>query len=221
MQITRIDQALIGLTLVLVVGMGAAGWMWLTPPDERVATASGSSALGGGAVTSTVPPPAPAASQRIDYGSGGSGTAIVVDVQGAVVRPGLYHLVAGARVGDAIAAAGGYDSSVDLDAAATELNLAALLQDGEKVVVPRLRAPDAGGAEPGDTGDGEASGGLVDVNTADAAALEELPGIGPVTVERILAAREEAPFTSLEEMVERDVINNGQLEKIRDLATAG
>ncbi len=208
MPLSRIDQLLVAMAAMLVVALGGIGWALVARGSESPAPVDPQVAI-----TQPDPgaPAAPAASAQPLW--------IVVDVQGAVVRPGLYHLDPAARVGDAIAAAGGYDSSVDLDAAAMDLNLAARLSDGEKVVVPRLGPADDGAATSGDGGSSD--GGLVNVNTADAAELEELPGIGPVTAEKIIAAREEQPFQSLEEMVERDVINNGQLEKIRDLATAG
>lgn len=214
MQIGRVDQVLIAAVVILVVGLGAVGWLFVTESTPSpVSTSDGSGVVvDGGDVALSSPAAGPGTASS-------SGAPIVVDVEGAVLRPGLYHLVSGARVGDAIAAAGGYDSSVDLDAAALELNLAGLLEDGEKIVVPRLRAPDDGAADSEGDG-GEAGDGLVNVNTADAGTLEELPGIGPVTVEKILAAREEEPFASLEEMVERGVLNNGQLDDIRELATA-
>ena len=213
MQVTRVDQVLLGVAALLLLGLGVIGWSALAADTDGPAPSD----AGQPGIAVIDPAAGPVASTPQAPVS----TTIVVDVQGAVLRPGLYHLVAGARVGDAIAAAGGYDSSVDLDAAAIELNLAALLNDGDKIIVPRLQPEAAGGSAGGDTqGSGE-GGGLVNVNTADAAALEALPGIGPVTVDKIIAAREEAPFQSLDEMVERGVINRGQLDKIRDLATTG
>lgn len=153
---------------------------------------------------------------------------IVVDVAGAVAQPGLLELAAGSRVGDAIAAAGGYASDADLDAAAATLNLAQRLGDGEQVRVPRVgettaAPPPAGGtggsaaAAPGDS----TGGGLVNLNTATPEELEALPGIGPVTVQKIVAARQERPFSSLDDAVQRGVIHRGQLEDIREVATAG
>jgi hypothetical protein len=70
-------------------------------------------------------------------------------------------------------------------------------------------------------GGATAGGGKVNINTATPEELEALPGIGAVTVQKIVAARQERPFTSLEDAVERGVIHNGQLEDIRELATAG
>lgn len=144
-----------------------------------------------------------------------SSEAVVVDVEGAVLRPGIIELPTGSRVADAIEAAGGYGPHVDLTAAAGQVNLAAVLRDGQQIVVPL-----AGGSTTGGSGNGGA-GGLVDLNTATPEALDALPGIGPVTVQKIVAARTEQPFSSLEEMVTRKVLTNAQVDKIRDLVTLG
>ena len=147
---------------------------------------------------------------------------VVVDVQGAVAEPGVRELPAGSRIADAIAAAGGYGTDADLAAAATAVNLAQPLADGQQVRVPRIgdgaAAEGSGGPAPGAP---SAGGGLVDLNTATPEELEALPGIGPVTVQKIVAARQEAPFASLEDAVERGVLNRGQLEDIQGVATAG
>jgi len=100
---------------------------------------------------------------------------------------------------------------VNLEAAAAGLNLAAALADGQQIVVPVAGSGPAAGDGPGE--------GLVNLNTADAAALDALPGIGPVTVQKILAARTEQPFGTLDELVERKVLTASQLDKIRDLVT--
>jgi competence protein ComEA len=139
---------------------------------------------------------------------------LVVDVEGAVLRPGIFELPAGSRVADAIEAAGGYGPDADLAAAAAQVNLAALLHDGQQLVVPTL------GVASGGSGGGEA-GGLVNLNSASPEALDALPGIGPVTVQKIVAARSEQPFASLEEMVTRKVLTTSQVDKIRDLVTLG
>jgi competence protein ComEA len=143
---------------------------------------------------------------------------LVVDVQGAVNEPGLHELPAGSRVGDAIAAAGGYSTAVDVAAAAAELNLAAKLADGEKVRVPRLgdtasaaEAPQSPGTAPGS--------GLVNLNTATPEQLDTLPGVGPVTAAKIIDAREQAPLASVDELLERGVVGPATLEKIRELVT--
>lgn len=113
---------------------------------------------------------------------------IVVAVMGRVERPGLVEVPAGARVADAIAAAGGVLPDTDL----STLNLARKLVDGELITVG---LPEATG--------GAATGGRVNLNTATAAELEELPGVGPVLAQRIIAYREKnGGFRSVEELKE-------------------
>lgn len=143
---------------------------------------------------------------------------LVVDVEGAVMRPGIIELPAGSRVADAVEAAGGYAPEADLPAAAAQVNLAAVVRDGQQIVVPVI-GESTGSGGPG--GGGGAGGGLVDLNTASPEALDALPGIGPVTVQKIVAARGEQPFGSLEELVTRKVLTTAQLDKIRDLVTLG
>ena len=155
------------------------------------------------------------------------GAPIVVDVQGGVAEPGVRELPAGSRVADAIAAAGGYATDADLAAAATAINLAQALTDGEQIRVPRIgdtSAAGAGGPRPTsrDRRRRERRRWRAgDLNTATPEELEALPGIGPVTVQKIVAARQEQPFASLEDAVQRGVINRGQLEDIQAVATAG
>jgi competence protein ComEA len=139
---------------------------------------------------------------------------IVVDVAGAVARPGVLRLQDGDRVADAIEAAGGYGPRVDLAATARSLNLAQPLVDGSKVLVPELGAQHMiAGAPSGD--------GLIDLNTADQAALESLPGIGPVTAGRIMAARDEQAFVTLEDLRERGLVGDAVFQDIRDLVRVG
>jgi competence protein ComEA len=198
----------------------AAAWMLLSP------TVGSPSIDQGGALfvrSSGAPSAVPAAS------SPAASTMVVVDVQGAVAQPGIRELRAGARVADAIDAAGGYAADADLAAAATAINLASPLVDGGQVRVPRVgeavaAAPAAGAsAAPagGSASGGSAPGGPVNLNSATPEELEALPGIGPVTVQKIVAARQEKPFASLQDAVDRGVINRGQLEDIQGLATAG
>ena len=158
----------------------------------------------------------PFASVSASFGPGAS-EVLVVDVEGAVLRPGIIELPPGSRVADAIAAAGGYAGEADLAAAAAQVNLAAVLRDGQQIVVPIIGVPAAGGG----SSSGGAGGGLTDLNSATPEALDALPGIGPVTVQKIVAARAEQPFRSLEELVTRKVLTNAQLDKIRDLVTLG
>jgi len=146
---------------------------------------------------------------------------IVVDVQGAVVRPGVHRLAAGSRVGDAIAIAGGYSAQVDIEAAAGLLNLAAQLTDGAKIHVPargEITSATAVPQQPGSTLPGGATG-LINVNSAGPDELDRLPGIGPVTAAKIIAARDQAPFASVDELLSRQVVGASTFEKIRALVT--
>lgn len=193
---------------------------------DRIAVAALCTALGGvglGAwlVLSIGTSPAPAASGLIDpFASADSTVApttahlLIVDVEGAVLRPGIIQLPAGSRVADAVAAAGGYGPDADLKAAAAQVNLAALVRDGQQIVVPGLGVPAASAG-------GGTIGGLVNLNSASSSALDALPGIGPVTVQKIVAARTEKPFGSVDELVTRKVLTKAQLDKIRDLVTVG
>jgi competence protein ComEA len=134
---------------------------------------------------------------------------IVVDVEGAVARPGVVRLASGTRVADAIAAAGG--STPDADPAA--LNKAAILRDGARVYVPRYgETPPAGSA-------GSESERKIDINHASAAEIESLPGIGPSTAARIVRARELRAFTKVEELQTRGLVTARVLSDIRDLVT--
>ena len=146
---------------------------------------------------------------------------LVVDVQGAVLKPGVQRLPAGSRVGDAIAAAGGYGPRVDAERAAAELNLAAPVADGDRIVVPARGDPasGAGGSDGGADGGGGSEGRLVDLNTASESELDALPGVGPVTVGKILDARAERPFASVDELRERKIVGAATFEKLRDLVT--
>lgn len=134
---------------------------------------------------------------------------IVVDVEGAVVRPGVVRLAPGARVADAVAAAGG--TTPDADPAA--LNRAAIVRDGARVYVPHYgETPPAGSV-------GSESERKVDINHASAAEIESLPGIGPSTAARIVRAREQRAFAKVEELQTRGLVTARVLADIRDLVT--
>ncbi|HEV8546570.1 MAG TPA: ComEA family DNA-binding protein [Candidatus Limnocylindrales bacterium] len=148
------------------------------------------------------------------------GVLLVIDVQGAVLRPGVIRLVAGSRVGDAIEAAGGFGPRVDADRAGRELNLAAALNDGDRIVVPsRDDPPASNGGSNGPVGSGGSGGSLVDLNTATASELDALPGIGPVTAKKILDARAEKPFASIDDLRDRKLVGASVFDKIHDLVT--
>jgi competence protein ComEA len=146
---------------------------------------------------------------------------ILVDVGGAVARPGLYRLPVGSRVGDAIEAAGGYSPALDVELAGIRLNLAERLDDGAKIHVPRRGEQAVESTAPPVGGGGAPVNGLIEVNSADQATLETLPGIGPATAAKIIAARLEAPFASVDDLLARKVVGPATFEKIRDLVTVG
>lgn len=143
------------------------------------------------------------------------GGVLVVEIVGAVVDPGVYRLPAGSRIGDLVAAAGGFGARVDTTRADHDLNQAALLHDGDQVRVPSRDDPEVAGGGSGAPASAGTGDGLVDLNQATAAELDALPGIGPVTIERIVAAREEAPFTSVEDLRTRGLLGEKTFERIR------
>lgn len=138
---------------------------------------------------------------------------IVVHVAGAVARPGLVRLPSGARVADALAAAGGPAQGADLD----RLNLAAPLADGTRLYVPFVGQPvpaDVGLSTPGTDAKGPTA--VVDLNTATATELESLPGIGPATAQAILDYRaRRGRFRSVEELLAVRGIGPAKLAALR------
>jgi competence protein ComEA len=155
-------------------------------------------------------------------GSAGTGGDLVVAVAGAVAHPGLYRLPARSRVGDAIAAAGGFAGTVDAAGADRDLNLAAIVHDGDKVRVPMRGEPAGNGATTSSPPGGDSGGGptaLIDLNRATAEQLDTLPGVGPATAAKIIAAREQRPFASIDDLGARKVVGAATLEKLRPLVT--
>ena len=166
----------------------------------------------------------------------------VVYVAGAVVRPGVYELVPGARVEAALRAAGGALPGADLEA----VNLARPVEDGEEIAVPRpgeLARASSAGAEPGESGgrrkrrhrhraggergaarrqEKEPPAEPVDVNAASAEELETLPGIGPSLAERIVTFREtNGPFGSTGDLLDVNGMNDRRLEEIAPFIRTG
>jgi competence protein ComEA len=155
--------------------------------------------------------------------AGSSGALLVIDVQGAVVRPGVVRLVSGSRVADAIAAAGGYSPRVAGDRVASALNLAALLRDGDQIRVPsRDDAPGPSTRPATASGGAAGSGGpkaQLDLNEATAEELDALPGVGPVTAAKIVAARAEQPFVTVDDLRTRKLVGASTFDKLKDLVT--
>ena len=207
--------AQVGLVCVLVsVGLLAGAWFLVRAggagadgelaPPRAVATVSPTPSATG----ATPAEPASSAAGTAVGSTPSEGDQIVVDVVGKVRRPGIVVLPAGARVVDAVRAAGGIRRGVDR----TQVNLARLLTDGEQVVVGVGAAPPVGGST-STTAPG--AGGLVNLNTADQATLETLPGVGPVTAAAILEWRaEHGAFTAVEELLEVSGIGDATLAEI-------
>jgi competence protein ComEA len=138
---------------------------------------------------------------------------IKVDVSGAVIHPDVYEFPVGSRIEDAIAAAGGFTTTVSTSFVSQKLNLSAKLTDGQKIYIPfnsdaqiyilnQNSGPDVAGATT-----------LIAINSATLPQLDQLPGVGPVTAQKIIDNR---PFQSLEELVSRKVLSGAVFEKIKD-----
>jgi competence protein ComEA len=213
------------LVLAVVLAIGGTDPVVTIPGGSDGPTASGA---GGGIGASA--------------GPGATGDGLVVEVAGAVARPGLYHLTGGARVADAITAAGGYGPRVDAARATATINLAARIADGDRILVPSRddssSAPVTGGGSPAGSGGGSGAGGSgsaggagaggagaggagakLDLNVATEAELDTLPGIGPVTAAKIVAARAQQRFGSVDELRERKLVGATTFAKLRDLVT--
>jgi competence protein ComEA len=190
--LTRRQLALYAAGLVVIVLLGAR---YLGRDDETAAGAA----------------PAREPAIRVERSGGGR---LTVHVAGAVRRPGLYRLRAGARVADAVERAGGATRRAEL----TGLNLAAKLEDGRQVIVP-ARASAAQAAAPGAAAPGAAEG-PINLNTATLDELDQLDGIGPATAEKILEYRQEhGGFGSIEDLGQVPGIGDKRLATLREQVT--
>ena len=147
--------------------------------------------------------------QPLEIHFDGPSAEIKVQVDGAVQNPGVYPLSEGSRIEDALAAAG---SATD-DANLAAINLAQRLDDEDKLVIPRRGETVNAVTSPGDR---------IDINSASAAELDSLPGIGEVYSQRIIESRQSmGRFSTIDELAARQVIPNSTYEKIKNLITAG
>jgi competence protein ComEA len=201
------DDSRVRVGALLVVAL-VAGFVWYrlgagsqaAPRSDRTAVTSTPAT-----VATTTPPPESPPTGRV-----------TVHVAGAVLRPGVVRVDGGARVVDAIDAAGGGLPDADLD----RLNLAAKVVDGQRVAVAKIGAPapveaTPGGAAPGDTA---LETGPLNLNTATQAQLEELPGIGPTLAAAIIAERDErGGFRDVAELQDVRGIGEMRYADIKDL----
>ncbi|MGN9768677.1 helix-hairpin-helix domain-containing protein [Micromonospora sp. SD12] len=191
---------------VLVV-LGAGFWAWRSRPQTEPVRPVVTAEASGAAVTGLAEPAATAAGE------------LVVAVAGKVRRPGLVRVPAGARVADAVEAAGGALPGVDV----ALLNPARKVADGELILVGVAAPPGAAsppGAAPGGAPGAPGVGGRLNLNTATLAQLDALPGVGPVLAQRILTHRDQqGGFRSVGDLRQVDGIGDARYEQLKDLVT--
>ncbi|MEU5948332.1 ComEA family DNA-binding protein [Micromonospora sp. NPDC047465] len=197
----------LAVVAVLVV-LGAGFWAWRSRPQAEPVRP-----------VATAEPPAVSATGPVEPGESPAGE-LVVAVAGKVRRPGLVRVPAGARVADAVEAAGGALPGVDV----ALLNPARKVTDGELILVGVAAAPGAApppGAAPGGApGAAPGAGGRLNLNTATLAQLDALPGVGPVLAQRILAHRDQqGGFRSVGDLRQVDGIGDARYEQLKDLVT--
>jgi len=154
-----------------------------------------------------------ASSKEPEFIPAGSSTASVkVDIEGAVKQPGVYELTSNSRVADVIEKAGGFSNDADKSWIAQSLNLAGKVSDGQKIYIPVV-------GEAAKTDAGSVAGqttGKINVNTASSSELDTLPGIGPLTAQKIISGR---PYKSVDELLSKKVVGAATFEKIKDKIT--
>ena len=164
--------------------------------------------------------------EKVSHSSDSTGGGrVVVDVAGAVKKPGVYSFEEGARIRDAIEKAGGFIKKADLEKIAEEINQAAFLEDEQKLFLPLKTSPVAQvstGSSSGQTAGASSSNisGKVNINKASPAELESLPGIGPAYAGRIIEYRQQhGSFSSIEQLEEVSGIGPKTMASLRDLVT--
>ena len=200
------------VAMVVAVGLAVTCW-WLVRGSPH--PASGLAATPAPALVSTAPAVQPVGAQETSPTASRPAT-VTVDVTGKVRHPGIAVLDAGARVVDALEAAGGAKPGVDV----SDLNLARVLVDGEQVVVGLPAPSGAAAAAPLATGATTGAPTLVNLNTATEAELDTLPEVGPVTAASILAWRDQhGGFRAVDELLEVDGIGEVTLGKLAPYVT--
>jgi competence protein ComEA len=197
-----------GIALALgVVGLVCLGYGLITfsqsPSDDSTAISSDKSDF----VSITPQPPVTATPKQI-----------TIDIEGAVQKPGVYKLLATSRVQDALIAAGGMSQSADRGQIAKSLNLAAPLMDGAKLYIPAVgeQMMTSGSDASNPAGVQGASAETVNINNASEEDLDALPGVGPVTAQKIMSNR---PYQSVDELVDKKIVGQSVYGKIKDLVS--
>lgn len=145
--------------------------------------------------------------------AGMSESSVAVDVQGAVVKPGVYKLSADSRIQNALIAAGGLSSSADRTWVSKSLNLASRLIDGAKIYIPKVGENVPSASSIFGTTSLNSNSNLININTASEKDLDTLSGIGPVTAQKIINAR---PYNSIDELLSRKIVGSKVFEQIKD-----
>ena len=144
---------------------------------------------------------------------------LMVDVEGGVVKPGVYRIGENGRIQDAILAAGGFSTDADKDKTQHSINLAAKVSDGMKIYVPRIgeqairESTDTTSTTGSEGVAGDSTTGLININSASVSELDSLPGVGLVTADKIIANR---PYGSLDELVSKKAVGKSVFEKIKE-----
>lgn len=138
---------------------------------------------------------------------------IIVDVEGAVLKPGVHSISKDGRMKDALIAAGGLSADADNEKIARVINLAAPIKDGEKIYFPKKNDTTILGAQTSS----DTAGGSININTASLTLLDSLPGVGKVTAQKIIDAR---PYSTIEELQQKKIVTQKVFDQIKNKITA-
>jgi competence protein ComEA len=179
----------LGLLALVGVGVGLFWWKTTQVDQDRFEIVSSDSVLGTNVSSATV----------------------TVDVSGEVVNPGVYTLASNLRVDDALASAGGMTTKSNTNWIASNLNRAEHLRDGMKIYIPAIAENEA------NTVNNITANDKINLNIATTSELEELPGIGPATAQKIISNR---PYTTVEELKSKKIIGAKVFDQIKDSVVA-
>ncbi len=139
---------------------------------------------------------------------------IQVDIEGAVISPGVYKLASGSIIQDALVASKGLAANADRDWVAKNLNLASKLSDGAKIYIPKIGEAGQVTNPNGQTSSlNDSISGLININTASSQALDSLPGVGPATATKIINGR---PYSSIDELMDKQIVSGKVFDEIKN-----